>query len=259
MIPGLCRALGILVLLGGFVGPRLPARSGPRRVSPRHDRPEFRRHTGIRMELQQPVSLLLARRVEGTGRRGGRHWTAGGYPGHEHNRLGEPTDTSAGRSILLGHCHPAHRRQFTHVGRAGRGERWQRVWRLVLSTADPGVALRPVSTAVSPSGFSRPPDVSRQTAPTTSARTPWTWVASTGQTLYLNESRATAVSAFLMYEFHGAQEGTGVHPWPEPRSRLFGNATVSAWKRPAAAGGGDRVCSLADNRHDRAVPGTRGL
>ncbi len=40
----------------------------------------------------------------------------------------------------------------------------------------------------------------------------WTWVASTGQTVYLTESRATALSAFLMYEFHGTQEGTGIHP-----------------------------------------------
>jgi len=40
----------------------------------------------------------------------------------------------------------------------------------------------------------------------------WTWVASTGQTVYLTGSRATAFSAFLMYEFHGMQEGTGIHP-----------------------------------------------
>ena len=40
----------------------------------------------------------------------------------------------------------------------------------------------------------------------------WTWVASTGQTFYFTASRSTAFSAFLMYEFHGAQEGTGIHP-----------------------------------------------
>lgn len=40
----------------------------------------------------------------------------------------------------------------------------------------------------------------------------WTWVASTGQTAYLTRNRATALSAFLMYEVHGTQEGTGIHP-----------------------------------------------
>jgi len=40
----------------------------------------------------------------------------------------------------------------------------------------------------------------------------WTWVASTAQTVYLTANRATAFSAFLMYEVHGTQEGTGVHP-----------------------------------------------
>ena len=40
----------------------------------------------------------------------------------------------------------------------------------------------------------------------------WTSVLSSGQTIYLNETRATALSAFEMYEFHGAQEGTMVHP-----------------------------------------------
>jgi hypothetical protein len=40
----------------------------------------------------------------------------------------------------------------------------------------------------------------------------WTSVVSSGQTIYLNRSKATALSAFQMYEFHGTQEGTMVHP-----------------------------------------------
>jgi hypothetical protein len=40
----------------------------------------------------------------------------------------------------------------------------------------------------------------------------WTSVVASGQTIYLDSSRATALSAFQMYEFHGAQEGTMVHP-----------------------------------------------
>ena len=40
----------------------------------------------------------------------------------------------------------------------------------------------------------------------------WTSVISSGQTFYLTKNKATAVSAFQMYEFHGTQEGTQVHP-----------------------------------------------
>ena len=40
----------------------------------------------------------------------------------------------------------------------------------------------------------------------------WTSVVASGQTIYLDRSKATALSAFQMYEFHGTQEGTMVHP-----------------------------------------------
>lgn len=40
----------------------------------------------------------------------------------------------------------------------------------------------------------------------------WTHVLSSGQTFYLTKNKATAVSAFQMYEFHGAQKGTDIHP-----------------------------------------------
>jgi hypothetical protein len=40
----------------------------------------------------------------------------------------------------------------------------------------------------------------------------WTSVLASGQTIYLNSSKATALSAFQMYEFHGTQQGTMVHP-----------------------------------------------
>jgi len=40
----------------------------------------------------------------------------------------------------------------------------------------------------------------------------WTSVISSGQTIYLTENKATAFSAFQMYEFHGTQEGTMIHP-----------------------------------------------
>ena len=40
----------------------------------------------------------------------------------------------------------------------------------------------------------------------------WTSVVASGQTIFLNSSKATALSAFEMYEFHGTQEGTMVHP-----------------------------------------------
>jgi hypothetical protein len=40
----------------------------------------------------------------------------------------------------------------------------------------------------------------------------WTSVIASGQTIYLTANKATALSAFQMYEFHGTQEGTKIHP-----------------------------------------------
>ena len=40
----------------------------------------------------------------------------------------------------------------------------------------------------------------------------WTSVLSSGQTIFLTENKATALSAFQMYEFHSTQEGTNIHP-----------------------------------------------
>jgi hypothetical protein len=40
----------------------------------------------------------------------------------------------------------------------------------------------------------------------------WTNAISSGQTIYLSSNKATAISAFEMYEFHTVQEGTGIHP-----------------------------------------------
>ena len=40
----------------------------------------------------------------------------------------------------------------------------------------------------------------------------WTSVLSSGQTIYLTENKMTALSAFEMYEFHGTQQGTMIHP-----------------------------------------------
>jgi hypothetical protein len=40
----------------------------------------------------------------------------------------------------------------------------------------------------------------------------WTPVVAVGETFYLTEDRATTISIFEMYEFHGTQSGTGVRP-----------------------------------------------
>lgn len=40
----------------------------------------------------------------------------------------------------------------------------------------------------------------------------WTNTVSSGQTFYLTQGRAWALSAYEMYEFHTTQEGTGTHP-----------------------------------------------
>jgi hypothetical protein len=40
----------------------------------------------------------------------------------------------------------------------------------------------------------------------------WTNCVSAGETFYLTDNKRTAVSAFEMYEFHGTQQGTNIHP-----------------------------------------------
>jgi len=40
----------------------------------------------------------------------------------------------------------------------------------------------------------------------------WTPVVASGQTFYLSADRATTLSLFEMYEFHGTQSGTHIHP-----------------------------------------------
>ena len=40
----------------------------------------------------------------------------------------------------------------------------------------------------------------------------WTNAVSSGQTFYLTENKRLIFSAFQMYEFHGTQQGTGIHP-----------------------------------------------
>jgi len=40
----------------------------------------------------------------------------------------------------------------------------------------------------------------------------WTPTISAGETFYLTANKSTAVSAFQMYEFHGDQQGTNIHP-----------------------------------------------
>jgi hypothetical protein len=40
----------------------------------------------------------------------------------------------------------------------------------------------------------------------------WTHAFSSGQTFYLSENKATAISAFQMYEIHTTQQGTQIHP-----------------------------------------------
>ena len=40
----------------------------------------------------------------------------------------------------------------------------------------------------------------------------WSHTASAGETFYLTADKRTVVSAFQMYEFHGTQQGTNIHP-----------------------------------------------
>ncbi len=141
--------------------------------------------------------------------------------------------TPAGRSILLGHRHPAHRRQFTHVGRSGDGERRQRLRRFVLSAAHPGLAVDAASTAGSPSDFSRPPAVSLRAGPTTSARDTGPGRLDRPDRL---PHRKPCHGALGLPDVRVSRHPGGHRnsPRPEPRSRLFGNAAVSAWRKTSS-------------------------
>jgi hypothetical protein len=61
-------------------------------------------------------------------------------------------------------------------------------------------------------GFLAPTGRFRADANTNVGSGYWTSVVASGQTIYLDPSKATALSAFQMYEFHGIQQGTMVHP-----------------------------------------------
>jgi len=61
-------------------------------------------------------------------------------------------------------------------------------------------------------GFLAPTGKFRAGANTNVGSGYWTSVVSSGQTIYLTEKKATALSAFQMYEFHGTQPGTMIHP-----------------------------------------------
>ncbi len=78
----------------------------------------------------------------------------------------------------------------------------------------------------------------------------WTPVIASGQTIYLSEDKATTLSLFEMYEFHGAQTGTHIRPGETfdldyslmravtfPDSRLqWGLIGYSAWQTTAKTG-----------------------
>ena len=78
----------------------------------------------------------------------------------------------------------------------------------------------------------------------------WTPVIAAGETFYLSEDRATTLSLFEMYEFHGTQSGTHIQPgetfdldyslmraltFPDSRLQL-GLVGYSAWQTTAKTG-----------------------
>jgi hypothetical protein len=78
----------------------------------------------------------------------------------------------------------------------------------------------------------------------------WTSVVAAGETFYLSEDKATTLSAFEMYEFHGTQSGADIHPgetldldyslmrtltFPDSRLQL-GLVGYGAWQTTAKTG-----------------------
>jgi hypothetical protein len=70
-------------------------------------------------------------------------------------------------------------------------------------------------------------------------------------TVYLSADRATALSAFRMYEFHSTQSGTHIHPGQTFDLDYSLNACVHVFGLTTASGTGRLRC-LADDREDGA-------
>ena len=69
----------------------------------------------------------------------------------------------------------------------------------------------------------------------------WTSTISAGETFYLTENKATALSAFQMYEFHGRQQGTRHPSGSDSRPRLFADAASPVAREVAASAWGSRL------------------
>lgn len=77
---------------------------------------------------------------------------------------------------------------------------------LILGWRMPRVAVKAIY------GFLAPTGRFRAGANTNVGSGYWTSVVAGGQTIYLNANKNATLSAFQMYEFHGTQHGTRVHP-----------------------------------------------
>ena len=80
----------------------------------------------------------------------------------------------------------------------------------------------------------------------------WTHVASAGETFYLTPNKGTVVSAFQMYEFHGTQQGTHIHPGQNVDLDYSVTQVFAVKSGDAPATGTGRLRAVADNRQDRA-------
>ena len=78
----------------------------------------------------------------------------------------------------------------------------------------------------------------------------WTSVLSAGQTIYLDGEKATALSAFQMYEFHGAQEGTKIHPGQTLNLDYSLTQSFRLQRRPASSIGTGGLRTVADYGQD---------
>ena len=84
----------------------------------------------------------------------------------------------------------------------------------------------------------------------------WTHVVASGQSIYLTSDKRTAISAFEMYEVHGAQEGTDVRPGDTFQPGLLRHAHRRAdeGSRPADRGGGLRAATNLGQERSGATP-----
>jgi hypothetical protein len=182
-----------------------------RRIPNGHERHELRRNARTRAHLRKPFPVLRTRHTPGNQWRDHRHRRALALDGHEQLRLGEQATADIGRCTLFGICYlPIANNSLTSdeegaiSGGGGFADSYYQP--LILGWRKQRADIRAVY------GFLAPTGKFTAGANNNVGSGYWTNTLAAGETAYLTKNKATAISAFEMYEFHTTQQGTQIHP-----------------------------------------------